>query len=94
MEITLYQRTYPVDGAPLTLSITPFAARQSYTFPTGDKVYQAVYSEIRIVAPDGTRVERVRDRVTWDGDKGRVRSTAREVFDLASAGSSGFRLAG
>jgi len=55
-------------------------------------VYEAAYSEVRIDAPDGTRVEHLRGRVTWLGIKGRVRSTAREVFDLAFAGSSGFRL--
>lgn len=92
MNFTLYQRTYPVAGAPVTLSITPFASSQKYTFPSGGVVYNATYSEVHVVAPDDARVEPLRDRVAWDSTKGRVRSTAREVFDLAHAGSSGFRL--
>ena len=35
----------------------------------------------------------LKNLLQWDGDKGQVKSTAKEVFDLAQAGSSGFRMA-
>lgn len=93
MKLTLYRRTYPVAGAPVTLSVVPFATSQRHTFPTGGKVYEATYSEIHVIAPDDAKVESLKNRVTWDGEKGKVSSTASEVFDLATAGASGFRLA-
>ena len=93
MKITLYQRTFPVEGAPVTMSISPFDTGEKRTFSAGGKGYEAAYSKVRIVGPVGAKVERQKNRVTWDGDEGRVSSTAQEVFDLAQAGSSGFRLA-
>ena len=93
MQITLYKRTYPVDGAPVSLSVTPFAASQRHTFPVGGRVYEAAYSEVRVAAPDDATVDVVRNRLTWGGGKNLVRSTAQEVFDLALARNSGFRVA-
>jgi hypothetical protein len=93
VQITLFQRTYPVDGAPVTLSVVPFTVGQKCTFPVGDTVHEATYSEVRIVAPDDAMVDRMRNRLTWgDGGKSRAKSTATEVLDLALAGNSGFRL--
>jgi hypothetical protein len=93
MTFTLYQRTFPVEGAPVTLSVSPFPTDIKTQFPAGGEVYEAVYSKVRVVGPDGTKVERPHKRVTWDGAEGRVNSTAQEVFDMARAGTSGFRLA-
>jgi hypothetical protein len=93
MTFTLYQRTFPVAEAPVTLSVSPFHTDVKNRFPSGGEVYEAAYSKVRVIGPDGTKVERPNKRVTWDGDKGRVNSTAQEVFDMARAGTSGFRLA-
>ena len=93
MKITLYQRTFPVEGATVTMSVSPFDTGEKRTFSAGGKVYEAAYSKVRVVGPVGAKVERQKNRVTWDGDKGRVSSTAQEVFDMARAGTSGFRLA-
>ena len=92
MLITLYQRTYPVKDAPVALSLVPFALHQKHTFPVGDTVYEAVVSEFQIIAPDGATIDPLRNMLSWDGDKGKVKSTAKEVFDLAQAGGSGFRM--
>jgi hypothetical protein len=92
VQITVYRRTFPVDGAPEAFSLLPFASGQRCTFAVGEKVYEAVYSEIRIVTPDDAKVDLMQNRLTWsDGGKSRVKSTAREVLDLALAGTSGFR---
>jgi len=93
MKFTLYQRTYPVQDAPVSLSLVPFISGSVYTFPVGGRVYEATYSEIRIDAPEDAKVDPARNRLTWGGGKGVTRSTAKEVFDLAHAGNSGFRLA-
>ncbi len=93
MQITLYQRTYPVPDAPVALSFVPHAGHQRHTFAVGDTVYEAECREFRVVIPDDAKVDPLKNLVSWDGDKGRVFSTAREVFDLALAGASGFRMA-
>ena len=93
MKLTLYQRTFPVEGAPVTLSVSPFDTGEKRTFSAGGKVYAASYSKVRVVGPVSAKVERVKKRVTWVGDNGRVSSTATEVLDMARAGTAGFRLA-
>lgn len=93
MQITLYQRTYPVKDAPVSLSLVPFAGHQRHTFPVGDKVYEAECHELQVIIPDDAKIDPLKNLLSWDGDKGRVKSTAKEVFDMARAGSSGFRMA-
>lgn len=93
MRITLYHRTYPVKDAPVTVSLVPFSGHQRHTFTVGDKVYEAVCKELRIVAPDDATVDALKNLLSWVGDKGPVKSTAKEVFDMACAGASGFRMA-
>jgi hypothetical protein len=93
MQITLYQRTYPVKDAPVAVSLVPHAGHQRHTFAVGDTVYEAECRELRIVIPDDAKVDPLKNLVSWDGEKGRVQSTAKEVFDLAQAGASGFRMA-
>jgi hypothetical protein len=93
MQITLYQRTYPVKGAPAAVSFVPHDRNQRHTFTVGDTVYEAECGELQIIIPDDAKIDPVKNLMNWDGDKGRVQSTAREVFDLARAGISGFRMA-
>jgi hypothetical protein len=92
MKITLYQRTYPVKDAPVSLSLVPFATHQRHTFPVGGKVYEAVCQELQVIVPDNATIDPLKNLLSWDGDKGRVKSTAKEVYDLAHAGGSGFRM--
>jgi hypothetical protein len=93
VQITLYQRTYPVKDAPVALSLVPHDRNQRHTFTVGDKVYEAECRELRVVIPDDAKIDPLKNVVSWDGDQGRVTSTAKEVFDLARAGVSGFRMA-
>jgi hypothetical protein len=93
MQITLYQRTYPVKDAPVALSLVPHDGNQRHTFTVGDTVYEAECKEVRVIVPDDARIDPLRNLVSWGGDAGPVKSTAREVFDLARAGASGFRMA-
>jgi hypothetical protein len=92
VQITLYQRTYPVKDAPVALSLVPHDRSQRHTFTVGDTVYEAECKEVRVVIPDEAKIDPLRNLVSWDGDTGPVKSTAREVFDLARAGVSGFRM--
>ncbi len=92
MLFTLYRRSFTVKGSPVTLSLVPYASSQKCTFPVGDKVYEAKYSELKVIAPDDAKVDVLRNRLTWGAGKGRTHSTAMEVFDLAQAGTSGFRM--
>lgn len=94
MTITVYQRTFPVQDSPVSLSFVPFAHGQRCTFPVGDRVYEATYAEIRIAVPDDAKVNPLRNLLGWGGEKGRVNSTAKEVYALALARSKGFRLPG
>ena len=56
-------------------------------------MYEATYSEIRIDAPGDAKVDQFKNRLTWGGGRRLARSTAKEVFDLALARDSGFRVA-
>jgi len=90
--ITLYKRTFPVDGAPEAFSLLPFSVGQKCTFAVGDVVYEAGYSEVPVDIPDEAKVDQMQNRLAWGEGKGRVKSTAKEVFDLAAEGKSGFSL--
>ena len=52
-------------------------------------------SEARMLssAPEDAKVDQFKNRLTWGSGRGLVRSTAKEVFDLALARDSGFRVA-
>ncbi len=88
--ITLYRRTYPVEGAPVSVSLVPSAGHQRHTFTVGAEVYEADCRELRVVAPDDAKLDPLKNLLSWDG--GKVKSTAAEVLDLAQKGASGFRL--
>jgi hypothetical protein len=52
MQITLYYRSYPVEGAPVAVSLAPFPTYQKHTFAAGGTVHEAEYKELRIHVPD------------------------------------------
>ncbi|HVK19171.1 MAG TPA: hypothetical protein VM533_19720 [Fimbriiglobus sp.] len=93
MQITLYQRTYPVKDAPVALSLVPHDRNQRHTFTVGEVVYEAECKELLVVIPDDAKIDPLKNLVSWGGDDGRVFATAKEVFELARAGKSGFRMA-
>jgi hypothetical protein len=93
MQITLHHRTYPVKDAPFSVSLLPFATSQRHTFTHDGTVYEAVCKEVQIVVPDDAKIDPVRNLLCWGGEKGQVKSTAREVFEMVRSRASGFRMA-
>ena len=93
MQITLYRRSYPAADAPVSLSLVPDHAEQHHTFTVLGREYAAERREICVDVPDGARLDVLRNRLCWAGTGGSVKSTAREVFDLAEALAPGFRMA-
>jgi hypothetical protein len=61
MNVTVYRRSYPVDGSPVSLSLVPLAVHQRHTYPAAGRVYEAEYSEVRVHAPDGATVNAIRN---------------------------------
>lgn len=94
MQITLYRRSFPVADAPVALSLVPDPVDQRHTFTAEGRVYEAERREVRVLVPDGAKLDLLRNLLCWAGDKGPVKSTAKEVFDLAQARASGFRVVG
>ena len=92
MKITMYLRTYPVAGAPVTVSLVPFSPHQKHTYTFEGKVYDAVRREFQVTVPEGSVVDVDKKLLAWTGDKGLVKSTATEVFDFAKANVSGFKM--
>ena len=92
MQITLYRRSYPVAGAPVALSLVPSSADQRHTFSVEGKVYEAERRELRIIVPGDAKLDVLKNLLCWGGSNGPVKSTAKEVFDLAEASVSGFRM--
>jgi hypothetical protein len=93
VQITLYLRTYPVAGAPIAVSFVPDPAAQRHTFTAAGQVYEAERRELRVVAPDDASLDMGMRLLRWTGAEGPVKSTAKEVYDLANARASGFQLA-
>ncbi|VTT98626.1 unnamed protein product [Gemmataceae bacterium] len=93
MQITLYRRSYPIAGSPVAHSFAPDQASQRHTFTAEGKVYESSCREVQVTVPDGAKLDVLRNVLCWTGPSGAVRSTAQEVFDLATAGERGFRLA-
>ena len=93
MHVTLYRRSYPVADAPVALSLAPHQPGQRHTYTAAGRVYEAEHREVRVVAPGDAKLDPLTNLLCWAGEAGTVRSTAREVFDLAEAHRSGFRLA-
>ena len=93
MHITLYRRSYPIAGAPVALSFIPDPAAQRHTFAAGGRVYEAERRELRVVVPDNAKLDLLKKLLDWAGAEGPVKSKAQEVYDLAEARASGFRMA-
>ncbi len=90
MKITLYVRTYPVKDAPVALSLTPSPTGQKHTYTRDGKVYDSVSREMKVTVPDGAVIDSDQKLLCWDGDKGPVKSTVNEVYQLVQAHESGF----
>jgi hypothetical protein len=90
MKITLYVRTFPVKGAPVALSFVPTPPDQKHTYTHEGKVYDAVCREMKVLVPDGSVLDLDRKFLCWTGDKGKVKSTVNEVYELVQAHASGF----
>ena len=56
-------------------------------------MYEAERRELRVVVPDDAKLDALKNLLCWTGDKGPVKSTAKEVFDMAQTRVSGFRMA-
>src|SRR5262245_7517602 len=85
MQITLYRRSYRVANSPVALSLVPDPADQRHTFTAGGRVYEAERRELRVVVPDDAKLDLLKNLLCWAGEKGPIKSTAKEVFDLAQA---------
>ena len=55
-------------------------------------MYEAERNELRIIVPDDAKLDVLKNLLCWGGDNGPVKSKAKEVFDLAEASISGFRM--
>jgi hypothetical protein len=93
MKITLYVRTFLIKDAPVALSFAPTPAHQKHTYTRDGKVYDAVSREMRVNVPEGSVVDTDRKFLCWTGDKGKVKSTVNEVYELAKAHAPGFGMA-
>jgi hypothetical protein len=89
----LFHRTYPVAGAPVALSFVPDPAAQRHTFTAAGQVYEAERRELRVVVPDDAKLDLERRLLGWTGAEGHVKSTAKDVYELAEARASGFKMA-
>jgi hypothetical protein len=89
--ITIYRRSYPVDGAPETFSLRPYPAHQRCTYTVGEKVYNAVFQQFTVSVPDDAKVLEEKNLLAWSGKDGKRESKAAEVLGLVEAGVSGFR---
>lgn len=92
MKITLFVRTYAVKDAPVALSFVPTPPHQKHTYTRDGKVYDAVSRELQVTVPDGAVFDIDHKLLCWTSAKGPVKSTGQEVYDLARAHASGFRM--
>ena len=89
--ITMYHRTYPVKGAPVALSLRPYPTHQRHTYAVGNKVYEAVFRELRVLVPDDAKIDQDKNVLAWSGKDGKTQSTAAEILGFAESEVSGFR---
>jgi len=54
-------------------------------------VYEAECRELEIIVPDDAKLDTLKNLLSWSGDQGLMKSTAKEVFEFAQARVSGFR---
>jgi hypothetical protein len=84
--ITMYHRTYPLEGSPVTLSLRPFPTHQRHTYAVGNKVYEAVFREFQVMVPDDAKIDQDKNLLLWVGKDGKCQSTASEFSALPSLG--------
>ena len=89
--ITMYHRSYPVKGAPVSLSLRPYPTHQRHTYAVGNKVYEAVFRELRVLVPDDAKIDQEKNLLDWSGKDGKTQSTAAEILGFAESKVSGFR---
>jgi hypothetical protein len=92
MQLTLYRRSYAVAGAPVALSFLPDPSSQHHTFTANGQVYEARRREVLITVPDDAKVDALKNVLCWRCNTGLIRSTAQEVFALATTGDGGFQV--
>ena len=85
--ITMYHRTYPVKGAPVALSLRPYPTHQRHTYAVGNKVYEAVFRELRVLVPDDAKIDQEKNLLAWSGKDGKTQSTAAEILGFADIAS-------
>jgi hypothetical protein len=88
--ITIYRRTFPIDGAPETFSLRPYPAHQRCTYTVGNKVYEAMFEQFTVSVPDDAKVLEEKNLLAWSGKDGKMQSSAAEVLGFVEVGVSGF----
>lgn len=92
MTLTLYRRSFAVADSPVALLFAPDPVGQRHTFSRDGRVYESKCRELHVTVPDSAKIDTLKNVLCWSGSSGLVRSTAKEVFDLATAGDRGFSL--
>jgi len=92
MKITLYQRSFAVKDSPVAYSFVPYPVSQRHTFKVGETVFEADHKELQVSVPEESKLDFLKNLLSWTSDKGLMKSTANEVFNFAQTQVSGFRL--
>lgn len=92
MQIKLYHRTYAATGAPVVLSFRPDPVSQHHSFTVDGRTHEAVSRVVTVTVPRGSTFSMRQTELIWRGAEARGRSTAQEVFDMATAGGHGFEI--
>jgi hypothetical protein len=93
MQVKLYHRSYPAAGAPVFWSFKPDPASQHHSFTANGRTHKAVRRVVAVTVPTGSSFTMLQNELCWSDADVRVRSTALEVFDMATAGDRGFDVA-
>jgi hypothetical protein len=91
MQIILYTRSFPAPDAPVAVSFVPPDPAQRHTFTVDGKVYMAEFKEMPILVPDGATIDPLKNLLCWSGEKGPMKSTAREVYEFVKSKAPGFK---
>jgi hypothetical protein len=75
------------------VSFAPDPIAQQHTYSSGGQDYQPNRHELQVVVPEEAKLDLLSRLLGWGDAKKRIRSTAKEVYALAEACASGFRVA-
>jgi len=89
--ITVYHRKFPTKGAPSSVSLVPYPESQKHTYTVDEVVYEASFSVSHVEVPENSTIDQLKNLLCWADSRGKMKSTAAEVLDMAKAGISGFR---